>query len=53
MDKETEKLIVNLIQKYLVDKTVVIVTHRDELKRICEKHYIFEENRMREESLVG
>lgn len=53
LDQETEKLIVNLIQKYLKDKTVVIVTHRDEIKRICEKHYIFEENRMREESFIS
>lgn len=49
LDKETEKLIVNLIQKYLKNKTVVIVTHRDEIKKICEKHYVFEENKMREE----
>ena len=49
LDKETEALIVGLIQEYLEDKTVVIVTHRDEIKRICKKHYVFEENRMREE----
>ncbi len=49
LDKETETLIVGLIQEYLEDKTVVIVTHRDEIKRICKKHYVFEENRMREE----
>lgn len=53
LDKETEKLIVNLIQKYLENKTVVIVTHRDEIKRICEKHYVFEENKMREENLIN
>jgi len=49
LDKETEKLIVSLIQKYLKDKTVVIVTHRDEIKKICDKHYIFENNIMQEE----
>lgn len=48
LDKETEKLIVNLIQKYLKDKTVVIVTHRDEIKKICDKHYIFKDNVMTE-----
>lgn len=47
LDKETEKLIVDLIQKYLGNKTVVIVTHRDEIKKICQKHYVFEENQMR------
>ncbi len=49
LDKETEKLIVDLIQKYLGNKTVVIVTHRDEIKKICHKHYIFKENQMKEE----
>lgn len=49
LDKETEKLIVNLIGKYLSSKTVVIVTHREEIKKICEKHYVFEENQMKEE----
>ncbi len=49
LDKETEKLIVDLIQKYLGNKTVVIVTHRDEIKKICDKHYIFKENQMKEE----
>ena len=48
LDKETEKLIINLIQKYLKDKTVVIVTHRDEIKKICDKHYIFNDNVMTE-----
>ena len=50
LDKETEKLIVNLIEKYLHNKTVVIVTHREEIKKICKKHYIFQENQMREET---
>lgn len=49
LDKETEKLIVNLIQKYLADKTVIIVTHRDEIKKICNKHYEFKDNVMQEE----
>lgn len=53
LDQETEKLMVNLIERYLKHKTVLIVTHRDEIKRICQKHYVFEENRMREEDFVG
>ena len=48
LDKETEKLIINLIQKYLKDKTVVIVTHRDEIRKICNKHYEFNNNKMTE-----
>lgn len=48
LDQETEKRMVNLIQKYLKNKTVIIVTHRDEIKRICERHYEFKENKMLE-----
>lgn len=47
LDKETEKLIIKLIQKYLKDKTVIIVTHREEIKNICNKHYEFENNTMK------
>lgn len=48
LDKETEKLIINLIHKYLKDKTVIIVTHRDEIKEICSRHYEFKDNTMKE-----
>lgn len=48
LDKETERLIINLIEKYLKDKTVVIVTHRDEIKKICDRHYEFKDNTMME-----
>lgn len=53
LDKETEKLIINLIQKYLAHKTVIIVTHRDEIKKICNKHYQFKDNVMQEEQFVS
>lgn len=46
LDKHTEKLIINLIEKYLKDKTVIIVTHRDEIKSICNRHYEFKDNTM-------
>lgn len=52
LDKETEKLIINLIQKYLKDKTVIIVTHRDEIKNICSRHYEFKDNVMKEYELA-
>lgn len=52
LDQETEKLIVNLIQKYLQEKTVLIVTHRDEIKRICDKHYVFEKHMMQPEAIL-
>lgn len=48
LDKETEKLIINLIPKYLKDKTVIIVTHREEIKNICNRHYEFKNNTMKE-----
>ncbi len=48
LDKETEKLIINLIKKYLRNKTIVIVTHRDEIRKICDKHYEFNNNKMME-----
>ena len=46
LDKETEKMIVNLIEKYLKEKTVIIVTHREEIKKLCTKHYKFINNTM-------
>lgn len=52
LDKETERLIINLIKKYLEDKTVIIVTHRDEIKNICNRHYKVKNNIMEEYKLV-
>lgn len=46
LDKETEKMIMNLIEKHLNEKTVVIVTHREEIKKMCTKHYKFINNTM-------
>lgn len=48
LDTETEELIINLIKKYLKNKTVIIVTHRDGIKKICNKHYEFKDNVMYE-----
>ena len=46
LDSETEKQIIYLIKKYLKDKTVVIVTHRDEIRKICNLHYEFKDSIM-------
>lgn len=46
LDKESEEKIVNMIEKYLKDKTYIIVTHRDSIKRLCNKHYVFENHTM-------
>lgn len=48
LDKESEGKIVNMIDKYLNDKTYIIVTHRESIKRLCSKDYIFENHTMKE-----
>ena len=35
-------------EKYLKNKTYVIVTHRPKLKELCNKHYVFENHMMKE-----
>lgn len=52
LDMLSEEKITNMIEKYLKDKTYVIVTHRLKLKSLCNKHYIFENHEMREETDV-
>ena len=48
LDSVSEEKITNMIEKYLREKTYVIVTHRSKLKELCNKHYIFEEHMMKE-----
>ena len=48
LDHISEEKITNMINKYLKDKTCVIVTHRPKLKELCNKHYIFENHIMKE-----
>ena len=48
LDAISEEKITNMIEKYLKDKTYVIVTHRPKLKELCNKHYIFENHMMKE-----
>ena len=47
LDKESEEKIISMIDKYLNDKTYLIVTHRDAIKRLCNKHYYFENHIMK------
>ena len=49
LDVESEEKIVNRIDKYLNDKTYIIVNHRNSIKKLCNKHYIFEDHTMIEE----
>lgn len=48
LDALSEEKITNMIEKYLKDKTYVIVTHRPKLKDLCNRHYIFENHMMKE-----
>lgn len=48
LDALSEEKITNMIEKYLKDKTYVIVTHRPRLRELCNKHYIFEDHMMKE-----
>lgn len=48
LDEVSEEKIINMIEKYLKDKTYVIVTHRSKLKELCNRHYVFENHMMKE-----
>ena len=48
LDVVSEEKITNMIEKYLKDKTYVIVTHRPKLKELCNRHYIMENHMMKE-----
>ncbi len=48
LDILSEEKIANMIERYLREKTYVIVTHRPRVKELCNKHYVFEEHMMKE-----
>lgn len=48
LDAISEERITNMIEKYLNDKTYVIVTHRPKLEELCNRHYTFEGHIMKE-----
>ncbi len=48
LDSLSEEKINHMIEKYLKNKTYVIVTHRPKLKELCNKHYVFEGHMMKE-----
>lgn len=41
LDSASEDKIIYMIEKYLKDKTYVIVTHKPKLVNLCNKHYGF------------
>lgn len=48
LDSLSEEKIINMIEKYLNDKTLLIVTHKSKLKKLCNRHYVFENHMMKE-----
>ena len=48
LDNLSEGKIYDMINKYLKDKTCLIVTHRPKLTEICNKHYYFDKRVMLE-----
>ena len=48
LDSLSENKIYDMINKYLKDKTCLIVTHRPKLTEICNKHYCFDKRIMLE-----
>lgn len=46
LDSLSEIKIYNILNKYLKDKTCIIVTHRPKLTEICNKHYYFDKKTM-------
>lgn len=49
LDSLSENRIYDMIDKYLKDKTCIIVTHRPKLTEMCNKHYHFKNRTMLEE----
>lgn len=48
LDEYSESLIIELIKKYLKDKTVIIVTHRKNLISLCNRHFKFSNHTLKE-----
>jgi ABC-type bacteriocin/lantibiotic exporter with double-glycine peptidase domain len=49
VDEKTEDKMVDLIESSLKGKTVIIVTHKPEIKRICNRSYVFKNGVLTEE----
>jgi ABC-type bacteriocin/lantibiotic exporter with double-glycine peptidase domain len=46
LDSRTEETVVSFLRKHLADKSVVIVTHRPALRRVCEVSYEMRDHRL-------
>ena len=49
LDKHTEKLVVDFIVNNFSDKTLIISTHNEEIKRTCNKFYLMKEHKLFED----
>lgn len=47
LDSLSEEKIIRIIEKYLKNKTCIIITHGEKLKRMCNKYYYFENHIMK------
>ena len=47
LDQKTEERVVDLIEEYCKDKTLIIVTHRPKLIELCNKHYEFVDHELK------
>ena len=48
LDVESEEKIYKMIEKHLKNKSYIIVTHRENLKKLCGRHFVFENHEMKE-----
>ena len=48
LDIESEEKIYKMIEKHLKNKSYIIVTHRENLKSLCDRHFVFENHEMKE-----
>ena len=46
VDDVTEEKLIRLIKERLAGKTVIIVTHREKIRKICNREYQFRDNKM-------
>lgn len=46
VDDATEEKLIHLIKERLAGKTVIIVTHKEKIRQICDREYCFKENRI-------
>ena len=53
VDHETEEKMIQLMRECLAGKTVVIVTHREKIRELCDREYFFCENRLSGGGSIG